>query len=430
MDLKYKGNIKVASPIQVYLECTEEFWQYSFNYQADSCTMQEHEMFCQTRYITAWLAIRPRWRATNQNSLIICGLERSMFISDILTDLNKKKNTIFALVTITHNTLNYQEGDIKNEVLKRISTVSSLFNIDNLKLSNITKSEYISDNLPNEITIVTAYFDLGTFKKGKFLTFNTDTYKEWMKSYGMLNNTVIMFTDSQDIADLIQKSRKHFTEHMTRVIQIDRNSLWAFKLAPKIRNIFKQPGYPVFSPNTINENYSCVMHAKYDLLEKVIKDRLYDTKYLAWVDIGYFRNHYDQPFKLLPPNTVKDDHISFVQVHEFHPWLTHREIISGNCEWIAGGFFMGRPEYLLIFIEDYKTAVLQLIEQKWMSTDQQVLYSIFAHTTELISRIPLQTHARWYFKDWFYLEKICREEWEKKVRSNFLNLIKILHYLL
>lgn len=297
------------------------------------------------------------------------------------------------------------------------------------KLSRIIeKSEYISDKLPNEITIVTAYFNLGTFQKGKFLTFSTDTYKQWMKSYAMLNNTVIMFTDSQEIAELMQKSRRHFAKYMSRVILVNRNSLWAFKLAPMIRDIYKQPGYPVFSPNTVNENYSCVMHAKYDLVEKVIKERLYNTKYLAWIDIGYFRKHHDRPFKLLPPETVKDDHVSFVQVYEFHPRLTHKEIISTNREWIAGGFFMGRPEYLLIFTEDYKTAVLQLIKQKWMSTDQQVLYSIFAHTTDLISRIPLQTHSPCYSKDWFYLGKLCREKWEKQLRYKFSKLIKFFHY--
>ena len=84
---------------------------------------------------------------------------------------------------------------------------------------------------------------------------------------------------------------KHLSENMTEVILVNRNDLWAFHLSNKINKIYQSPGYPKHFPNTMNENYSCAMHAKYDALQYVIEKRMYHNKYIAWVDIGYFQGN-------------------------------------------------------------------------------------------------------------------------------------------
>lgn len=49
--------------------------------------------------------------------------------------------------------------------------------------------EYSSAQYPNDITVVTGYFNLGTFQKGplSYLKFSVDTYKNWMNAYSKLN---------------------------------------------------------------------------------------------------------------------------------------------------------------------------------------------------------------------------------------------------
>ncbi|XP_033759844.1 uncharacterized protein LOC117342012 isoform X2 [Pecten maximus] len=270
--------------------------------------------------------------------------------------------------------------------------------------------------LKDGITFVTAYFDLGTFKKGSvvFKYFGKHTYKNWMTAYSKFNNSVILFTDSSEIEELFREHRKHFPSHMTRIIKIEQDKLWSFRLAPKIKQIYAQPGYPKHPPNTVNERYSCAMHVKYEALEMVIRERQYNTKHLAWIDIGYFRDKEAKLFSLETPPDFKKDHIAFMQIDRFYEGKSAHEIIADNMVWIAGGMFLGQPDYLLTFIADYKYSVESLIAQKLMSTDQQVLYIMYSKQSHLRARVPVQMYYHNCRCDWFFLGTICRYIWEMK----------------
>ena len=77
---------------------------------------------------------------------------------------------------------------------------------------------------------------------------------------------------------------------------------------------------------------------------------------------------------------------------------------------LAGGIFIGRPEYLLLFVEDYRQAVEELIKMKIMSTDQQVLYSMYSPKSHLQPRIPVQRYYGLTRLWWFFLGDLCREK--------------------
>ncbi|OWF55175.1 Protein HtrL [Mizuhopecten yessoensis] len=271
--------------------------------------------------------------------------------------------------------------------------------------------------LEDGITFVTAYFDLGTFQKGIILTdlsYGKHTYIDWMTAFSKFNNSVILFTDSSDVATLFQILRKQFPSHMTRIINIQQDSLWSFKLAPQIKQIYAQLGYPYYSPNTINEKYSCAMHVKYEALEMVIRQKQYKTKHLAWIDIGYFRDKETKTFTLEIPPDLKKDHIAFMQNKKFEKGLLPLDIIGDNMVWLAGGMFLGQPDYLLTFIADYRRTVESLIADNLMSTDQQVLYIMYSKNTKVRARVPIQVYYHICRCDWFFLGSICRYTWEKK----------------
>ncbi|XP_060071252.1 uncharacterized protein LOC132551160 [Ylistrum balloti] len=277
---------------------------------------------------------------------------------------------------------------------------------------NIDNMEELKDG----ITFVTAYFDIGSMKRG-FIGNRyqgIQTYKNWINAYSQFNNSVIFFTDSIEMETLFRDLRKRFPLYMTRIIKIDKNKLWSFKLAPHIKTIFAEPWYPKFPPNTINENYSCAMHAKYDLLEIVINERQYKTKHLAWIDAGYFRDKETKLFSLETPPDLKKDHIAFVEINEFQESLTPEDIIHTNKVWIAGGMFLSQPDYLLTFISDYKSAVNSLITKRLMSTDQQVLYIMYSNYKDILVRVPIQTYYHKCKCDWFFLGNLCRFIWERK----------------
>jgi hypothetical protein len=90
--------------------------------------------------------------------------------------------------------------------------------------------------------------------------------------------------------------------------------------------------------------------------------------------------------------------------------LPLKTIIDDNALWVAGGIFIGRPEYLLLFVEDYRTAVEGMIDMKLMSTDQQVLYTMYSHLSPFQPRVPIQRYHSKNRLMWFYLGDLCREE--------------------
>lgn len=292
--------------------------------------------------------------------------------------------------------------------------------------------EYSSAQYPNDITVVTGYFNLGTFQKGplSYLKFSVDTYKNWMNAYSKLNNSVIAFTDSDEIAQLFKKMRsKYLPESLTQVHVLKRDDLWAFKLAPKIKDIYSEPNYPKYMPNTVNEYYSCAMHVKYELLEIVIKKKLLKTRYVSWVDIGYFREEMNKLFRMEPPDNLKEGHIVYTQIHPFYDYMQPEDIIKSNSVWIAGGFILGTPEYLMIMIEDYKKTTEDMISKRLMDTDQQVLYILYSQYSDIKPRVPIQAIYHLCRCNWFFLGELCRDAYDRQFRP-FVPLLNFFSQLL
>ncbi|XP_052090576.1 uncharacterized protein LOC127727169 [Mytilus californianus] len=265
-----------------------------------------------------------------------------------------------------------------------------------------------------ELTLITAYFNIGSFKKGPHLIYSPSRYYTWMKNFRSVNNCVILYTDVIDLSVQFELYRAHFPKHMTKVFIVNQTSLWAFQLKARIEEIYNQPGYPKYYPNVGVPAYSSAMHAKYELMEQVIKEKLFRTKYIAWIDIGYFRKKEPGCFKMETPKDIRDDHILFSQVDFFKHQLNLTEIIYTSRLYIACGFFIGRPDNLMLFIEDYKSAVERLLEMNLMNSDQQVLYILYSLKLSFHPRIPIQTFfnpmslKKGRNDRWFFLGKLCQ----------------------
>ncbi|XP_076071112.1 protein HtrL-like [Mytilus galloprovincialis] len=263
----------------------------------------------------------------------------------------------------------------------------------------------------DELTLVTAYFNIGSFNKTPNLIFSKNTYNNWMKNFQYVNNCVILYTDDIDLSLDFRLYRSHFPMNLTKVFILKQTSLWAFSLLPRIKEIYDQKGYP----NPGIPAYSSAMHAKYELVEKVINENILSTSYLAWIDIGYLRSNTSDSFVIKPLTSMKDGHISFSQVDFFKPRLTLKKIMYQSRFYIAGGLFIGKPEYLSVFIEDYKLAVETLLKMKLMNSDQQILFAMYSEKLFFLPRIPIQT----FFDEnilikkkperWFYLGKLCQK---------------------
>ncbi|KAK7508108.1 hypothetical protein BaRGS_00000347, partial [Batillaria attramentaria] len=282
-----------------------------------------------------------------------------------------------------------------------------------------SRMEQLKETLSSEVTIVTAYFNIGNLNKGGvFNKYTPDRYKRWMSVFGRIDNPLIVFADSEEVIKLFQILRGHFPPERTKTFLIDRDKLWAFQLAPEIKAVFSQPGYPQSDPNTVYENYSCVMHAKFELVHKVIREELFHTKYVAWLDIGLFRGvvHEKHLFPLrLPPNFDRDK-VAYSGQARFDPSLTPFQIIAEDRVWVGGAMFLGRPEVVYVYTQDYMRAVRKLLDMKLMSTDQQVIYIMYQPSFDFQPRVELQVYTTNSQDDWFYLGYLLKDAWDISLR--------------
>lgn len=135
--------------------------------------------------------------------------------------------------------------------------------------------------------------------------------------------------------------------NFTKIIKINRSELQSFQHFSDIDRIYSNPSYPKYSPNTVYPEYACAMHAKYDVLEMACVMNYFSTPYLAWVDIGLFRNLDETsypPFKLVLPKKFNPEKIGFSQVWPFVSVHTPDYIMKNKMIWVSGSMILATRE--------------------------------------------------------------------------------------
>lgn len=213
--------------------------------------------------------------------------------------------------------------------------------------------------------------------------------------------------------------RKHLVNN-TRVIKISKFDLMAFRDVEKLGAIFSNPDYPKFFPNTVLPEYSCIQHSKYEIVKKTIIASLFsNTKYIAWIDIGYFRyiTSRRRRFWIVTPPGMDDAKVAVNEV--FSPDFTHsmEDIFKRNLVWVGGGMSLATRSVYFRFAEEYQRAAAEFLRQGFSNTDQQVIYAMF---TELERKaLAVKTEFQIYSwclnlweTCWFYLGYLCYREME------------------
>ena len=275
------------------------------------------------------------------------------------------------------------------------------------------KNKHNDHSVSNEITLVTAYLDIGRFEKGESgsLFYDPYMYRRWMATFKFITNPVVAYFEDPIDVERFRIIRSSLPHNRTKIIQLRRQDTWAFSLEPSISRIFSQPSYPMHRPNTVNANYSCAMHSKYEFLTNSIHLNPFNTKYFAWTDVGYFREilHSPNRSKLhirLPPK-FNQSALAVNEVFSRNESMPITTIFHNNMVWLGGGFFIGTTELVLQWAEQYKHAVQEFLQRMLMNTDQQVIYSWFNLCKNTVP-IKIYKHDGRY-NSWFHLGYICKD---------------------
>ena len=261
--------------------------------------------------------------------------------------------------------------------------------------------------------MVTAFFDIGDFGKGSPTKIRTSKkYFIWAQTFKYLLNPLVVYTDSQIFYDHMLNLRGK-NQSRTKLLIFNRTSSWAFRMKDAIKEIYDSKDYPKHFPNTVVPEYTCAMHAKYDVVSRAAINNYFNTKYLMWLDIGYFQKIVKSKnyFRLeLPPN-FNDSRIAVNQVHNVSMSQEPSVILKQKLDWIGGGLFLGRLFLILKFAEIYKRAVDHFLSQKLMNSDQQVLYAMYSQSgqSDIRPGIELQIYQNRQ-NPWFYLGYLMKKD--------------------
>lgn len=279
---------------------------------------------------------------------------------------------------------------------------------------------------PEEITIVTAYFNLGTYRSGSGYWDYASSHqiKQRMRPLGKIANPVVAYIEDDSVAEYFLKIRSCFPPSLTRVIKLNREDLWSFRLQSHIEVIYGQSSYPKHYPNTVSAEYTCASHAKYELLESASKENFFKTPFFAWLDINYFKNLDEtsfEIFKLIPPGTFNVEMISMSQAWPHDPNIPVKEVIENNLVWVSGAMILGVQETVLNLTLNYRQTVEKLLKKELSASDEQIIYIMFS--------APLRKHVKLHLKTFLChdgqldlfgrdarflcLGYVCRNAWNK-----------------
>ena len=262
------------------------------------------------------------------------------------------------------------------------------------------------------VTVVTAFFDIGKFGKDSLSISRTpETYLKWAKTFKYLLNPLVIYTDSPNFYNHMLRLRTQL-HNRTRLFMFNRTSSWAFQRRDSIERIFKTKGYPKYYPNTVLPEYSCAMHAKYDVINRAATENYFQTHYFMWLDVGLFRAQINNKiyFKLELPPYFNDSRIAVNQVYTASMSLKASVIMKQKLDWICGCIFLGKRDVILKYAEQYKMAVDYFLSQNLMNSDQQVLYAMYADSawTKIRPNMGLQLYHNRQ-NPWFYLGYLMRK---------------------
>lgn len=275
----------------------------------------------------------------------------------------------------------------------------------------------VGNNVKNtrNVTIVTAYWNLGTFQKGVGgLKFSTNTYFKWASTFKYLLNPLVVYTDCKEFKELMETLRSDRLNN-TMIYLLNRTELWPFQLVTQMKSVLDQPGYPKYYPNTVIPEYPAAQHSKYAVVAETIRKGVFANPYFAWVDIGYFRDVVERKvdFTLDIPPGFDPGKISVNRVEGLSMNIDPFTIFRKNIVWVGGGIFLGKGVALLQFEQLYHRAVKYFLDQQLVNSDQQVLYSMYSKKGReaLKPNIELQLYIpKGSGNPWFYLGYLCRKE--------------------
>ena len=247
---------------------------------------------------------------------------------------------------------------------------------------------------PEEITLIISVFSLSSHQSGhSFKGYNDNLYKikQAMWPFGRIANPVVAYFDNSDLAKYFEQIRSCFSPEKTKIVIVRRSELWSFQIMPAIDIIHQEMG----SQKTVYTESQCASHAKYEVLERTVKDNPFGTHFFAWISADYFEG-LDKTnveiFKLIPPKTFSEEMVAMTQLFPHDPHVSATEVIDRKLVWVSGKMLLGMRNSSLKFTAHYKQSVESLVKDGISGEDEQIIYLMYSTSKRHQKQVKIKTY--------------------------------------
>lgn len=253
----------------------------------------------------------------------------------------------------------------------------------------------------NEITIVTAFFDIGrgdwTPEKGlpHYLHRTTQTYLDRFAIMAQLDNPMVIYT-SKDLVDQIKEIRG---DKPTDILTLDFPNSFE-KLREEVSKIQKDPVFQskinpsqIKNPEYWNADYVVVNLLKASFVTRAMN--VIDTDLVAWMDFGYCRDESTLNGVELWEYPFDKDKIHFFNLKEWVEGRYLEDVIFNNDVHITGPCIVAGKHMWPTLEHLVHHNVNELLKNNLIDDDQTILLMSYLQKPELFELHPVNN------QDWF-----------------------------
>lgn len=145
----------------------------------------------------------------------------------------------------------------------------------------------------SEITIVTAFFDVGREKWERKFQRSAQEYLTFFRFWARIRNRIVVYTEPELVESIMAIRHAFGLKERTRVIPIEDVTLLEPNLYRKMKDVLKNPSAVRFrkrpqNPESYNADYNYITNMKIWFLKNTVEKKFAQGR-VAWVDFGY--NH-------------------------------------------------------------------------------------------------------------------------------------------
>jgi protein YibB len=234
--------------------------------------------------------------------------------------------------------------------------------------------------MSSDITIVTAFFDLGREKwtpengytKGFQRT--TSVYLDRFATLASLNNELVVYT-SPDLVPEVAARRKG-KESSTKIIPFpffdlfkeEREAIQRIQQTPSFINLVN----PIqrLNPERISPNYILLTNLKSYFVTHAIQNGFVKDDQAAWVDFGYFRSAEALAGSERWQYAFEPEKIHLFAFCRYHGEIFINDIVGNNIAYIVGGCVVAQKKLWPALTMLTKRASQELAARSMVDNDQ------------------------------------------------------------